>query len=42
MRASVVILVLPLLGFVVLLAEPGADPHWQHRPTHFPSERTRW
>jgi adenylate cyclase len=34
-RASVVILLLPLLGFVLLLAEPGADPHWQHRPTHF-------
>ena len=34
-RASVAILLLPLLGFVLLLAEPGADPHWQHRPTHF-------
>jgi class 3 adenylate cyclase len=34
-RASVVLLVLPLLGLVLLLAEPRADAHWQHRPTHF-------
>lgn len=35
LRASAVILALPLLGFVLLLAEPSADAHWQHRPTHF-------
>jgi adenylate cyclase len=34
-RASVVLLVLPLVGLVLLLVEPGADAHWLHRPAHF-------
>jgi adenylate cyclase len=28
-------LVLPFLGFLLLLAAPDADFHWQHDPTHF-------
>jgi len=32
---AVVSLVLPLVGFVLLLAVPSADAHWQHGPAHF-------
>ena len=35
MRGSVVLLVVPLAGLALLLAEPGVDAHLQHRPTHF-------
>jgi adenylate cyclase len=35
MPASIVLLALPLAGLVLLLAEPDADAHWLHRPTHF-------
>ena len=35
MSVAVVSLVLPLVGFVLLLAVPSADAHWQHGPTHF-------
>ena len=33
--ATVLLLAVPLAGLVLLLVEPGADAHWQHRPTHF-------
>jgi class 3 adenylate cyclase len=29
------LLALPAAGFVLLLAAPGADAHWEHHPTHF-------
>ena len=35
MPATVLLLAVPLAGLVLLLVEPGADAHWQHRPTHF-------
>ena len=35
MSVAVVSLVLPLVGFVLLLVVPSADAHWQHGPTHF-------
>jgi adenylate cyclase len=35
MAVAVLLLGLPLAGLVLLLVEPGADAHWQHRPTHF-------
>lgn len=35
MPVSVLLLAVPLAGLVLLLVEPGADAHWQHRPTHF-------
>jgi adenylate cyclase len=28
-------LTVPLLGFVLLLAAPDADVHWEHQPSHF-------
>src|SRR6188472_3490352 len=34
-HATVLLLAVPLAGLVLLLLEPGADAHWQHRPTHF-------
>ena len=30
-----VLVVLPLLGFVLLLAAPGVDVTWEHHPSHF-------
>ncbi len=33
--AGAVLLALPIAGLVLLLVEPDADAHWQHRPTHF-------
>ncbi len=30
-----VILALPLLGLVLLLAQPQLDVHWEHHPSHF-------
>ena len=33
--AGAALLALPLAGLVLLLVEPDADAHWQHRPTHF-------
>jgi adenylate cyclase len=30
-----VLLALPLVGLAVLLAEPDAEFHWQHQPSHF-------
>ena len=35
MPVTVLLLAVPLAGLVLLLVEPGADAHWQHRPTHF-------
>ncbi len=35
MLRAVALLALPVAGFVVLLAAPEADAHWQHRATHF-------
>ena len=35
MSVAAVSLVLPLVGFVLLLAVPSADAHWQHGPAHF-------
>jgi class 3 adenylate cyclase len=32
---AAVLLALPAAGFVLLLAAPGADAHWEHHPTHF-------
>jgi len=32
---AVVSLLLPVAGFVMLLAVPSADAHWQHGPSHF-------
>jgi class 3 adenylate cyclase len=34
-RLVAVLLALPLAGFVLLLAAPSADAHWEHHPTHF-------
>jgi class 3 adenylate cyclase len=31
----VVLLVLPLAGLVLLLAQPELDVHWEHHPSHF-------
>ena len=33
--AGAALLALPIAGLVLLLVEPDADAHWQHRPTHF-------
>ena len=35
MRVAAAALVLPIAGFVLLLAAPGLDGHWQHGPSHF-------
>ena len=35
MSVAVVSLLLPVAGFVMLLAVPSADAHWQHGPSHF-------
>ena len=35
MAAGAALLALPIAGLVLLLVEPDADAHWQHRPTHF-------
>ncbi|HET9244058.1 MAG TPA: adenylate/guanylate cyclase domain-containing protein [Gaiella sp.] len=35
MGVAVVSLLLPVVGFVLLLAVPSADAHWQHGPSHF-------
>jgi adenylate cyclase len=32
---ALVSLLLPVVGFVILLAVPSADAHWQHGPSHF-------
>jgi len=29
------VILLPAVGFVLLLAAPGLDVHWQHQPSHF-------
>jgi len=33
--SAVVVLVLPLVGFVLLMRRPPFDVHWEHRPSHF-------
>ena len=35
MVPAALLLALPAAGFVLLLAAPGADAHWEHHPTHF-------
>ncbi len=35
MSVALVSLLLPVAGFVLLLAVPSADAHWQHGPAHF-------
>ena len=35
MVPAAVFLALPAAGFVLLLAAPGADAHWENHPTHF-------
>jgi adenylate cyclase len=35
LAASAVVLVLPLLGFVLLMRRPQLDVHWEHHPSHF-------
>src|SRR5438045_648581 len=29
------LVLLPLAGLAILLAEPSADVHWEHHPSHF-------
>ena len=33
--STVVVLLLPLVGFVLLIRQPPLDVHWEHRPSHF-------
>jgi adenylate cyclase len=33
--STVVVLLLPLVGFVLLIRRPPLDVHWEHRPAHF-------
>jgi adenylate cyclase len=34
-KTAAALLALPVAGFVLLLAAPDADAHWEHHPTHF-------
>jgi adenylate cyclase len=33
--STVVVLLLPLVGFVLLIQQPPLDIHWEHHPSHF-------